>query len=45
MLVIIDPFEFSVVLFEKTNGFSALASGRLLINFDLIFHPLTSTRF
>ena len=42
MLVIVDPFELRIVLFEKTYGLSALASSRLLINFDLIFHPLTS---
>ena len=45
LLVIVDPFELRVVLFEKTYGLSALASGRLLINFDLIFHRLTSSRF
>ena len=45
LLIIVDPVEFRVVLFEKTNGFSALASGRLLINFYLIFHPPSSKGF
>lgn len=45
LLIIVDPFELCAAVFEKTDGLSALASRRLLINLDLLFHPLTSAGF